>query len=98
LWPDPDEILAVPQILLSGFLFVGLGAVSIPFSIYLNNRFAKPDWLMRDKGRLIREGTWVGILGVLLTYLQLLKALNWTIVAVLVGVFIFIEAFFLTRE
>jgi hypothetical protein len=46
---------------------------------------------------LIRQGAWVGILGILLAYLQLIKALNWTIVAVLVGVFLLIETFFLTR-
>ena len=98
LWPDPDEILAVPQLLLIGFIFVGLGAASIPLSVYLNNRFAKPGWLERDKFRLLREGAWLGILAVLLAYLQLLKALNWTIAAVLTGVFVFIEAFFLTRD
>ena len=98
LWPDPDEILAVPQLLLIGFIFMGLGAMSIPFCVYLNNRFAKPGWLARDRFRLLREGTWIGILAVLLVYLQLLKALNWTIAAVLTGVFVFIETFFLTRE
>ena len=98
LWPDPDDILAPPQLLLIGFLFMGLVTASVPVSMYLNNRFANPDWLERDRFRLLREGTWVGILGILLAYLQLLKALNWTIVAVLAGVFVFIEAFFLTRE
>jgi hypothetical protein len=98
LWPDPDEILAAPQFLLISFIFVGSGAASIPFTVYLNNRFAKPGWLERDRFRLLREGTWIGSLGVLLAYLQLLKALNWTIATVLTGVFVFIEAFFLTRE
>ena len=98
MWPDPDEVLAGPQLLLLAFLFLGLSAVSVPFSVYLNNRFAKTGWLERDKGRLLREGAWVGLLGTLLAYLQLIKALNWTITLVLVGVFGLIEAFFLTRE
>ena len=65
LWPNPDEVLAAPQLLLIGFIFVGLSAGTVPFSLYLNNRFAKSGWLERDKFRLLREGAWVGVLGVL---------------------------------
>ena len=97
LWPNPDTILAQPQILLFTFLFFGLGAVTIPVTAYFNHRFARTGWLERDKARLIRQGAWVGFLGILLAYLQLIRALNWTIAAVLLGVFILIETFFLTR-
>jgi hypothetical protein len=98
LWPDPDLILGGPQLLLLIFFFAGLAATTIPVSAFLNHRFAKPGWLERDKLRLARQGVWVGFLGVLLTYLQLIKALNWTIAIVLAGVFILIEIFLLTRE
>jgi hypothetical protein len=97
LWPNPDTTLNQPQLLLFTFLFFGLGSVTIPATAYLNHRFARPGWLERDKARLIRQGAWVGFLGILLAYLQLLRALNWTIAAVLAGVFILIETFFLTR-
>ena len=97
LWPNPDAILNQPQLLLFTFLFFGLGSVTIPVTAYLNHRFARPGWLERDKARLIRQGAWVGFLGILLAYLQLIRALNWTIAAVLAGVFILIETFFLTR-
>jgi hypothetical protein len=97
LWPNPDTIFAQPQLLFFTFLFLALGAVTIPVTVYFNHRFARPGWLERDRTRLIRQGAWVGILGILLAYLQLIKALNWTIVAVLVGVFLLIETFFLTR-
>ena len=97
LWPNPDTILSQPQLLLFTFLFLGLGSVTIPVTAYLNHRFARPGWLERDKARLIRQGAWVGFLGILLAYLQLIRALNWTIAAVLAGVFILIETFFLTR-
>lgn len=97
LWPNPDAILSQPQLLLFTFLFFGLGAITIPVTAYLNHRFARPGWLERDKSRLIRQGAWVGFLGILLVYLQLIRALNWTIAAVLAGVFILIETFFLTR-
>jgi hypothetical protein len=98
LWPDPDTIFARPQLLLLTFMFVGLSAGSVPFGVYLNNRFSKPGWLERDKIRLLRQGAWVGLFGILVVYLQLIKALNWTILAVLIGVFALIETFFLTRE
>jgi len=97
-WPDPDTIFARPQLLFLTFVFFGIGAGTIPITAYLNHRFARPDWLKRDKARLLRQGVWGGFLGVLLAYLQWLRALNWTIVAVLVGVFVLIEIFFLTRE
>lgn len=97
LWPNPDTLLAQPQILLFVFLFFGLGSITIPLTAFFNHRFARSGWLERDKTRLIRQGAWVGFLGILLAYLQLIRALNWTIAAVLVGVFILIETFFITR-
>ena len=98
LWPDPDTILARPQLLLFAFMFLGFGAGSVPVSVFLNNRFSKPDWPERDRIRVLRQGVWVGFVGVLLAYLQLVRALNGVVVVVLVGVFVLIETFFLTRE
>jgi hypothetical protein len=98
LWPVPGQIFARPQLLFLIFMFLALSTGVAPIAAYMNYRFAKPDWLKRDRTRLFRQGTWVGLLGVLLAYLQLLRALNWATALVLVGVFIFIEAFLLTRE
>jgi hypothetical protein len=98
LWPDPYFVSAKLHLLFLAIMFVGLSTGTIPVSAYLNHRFSKPGWPERDKARLARQGAWVGFFGVLLAYLQLMRALNWTIVAVLAGVFILIETFFLTRE
>ena len=98
LWPPSDTIFARPQLLLFVFMFLGFGAGSVPVTVFLNNRFSKPDWLERDRIRLLRQGVWVGLTGVLLAYLQLIRALNWVVAIVLVGVFALIETFFLTRE
>ena len=98
IWPVPGAVLARPQLLLFIFTFLGLSTGMIPVVAYMNYRFARPNWLQRDKTRLFRQGTWVGLLGVLLAYLQLIRALNWVIAIVLVGVFIFIEVFLLIRE
>ena len=96
--PQPNVILAGPQLLFFALMFLSLGAGTVPVTAYINYRFAKPGWVERDKGRLVREGIWVGLYGVLLAYLQLARSLNWTIALVLACVFVFIEAFFLTRE
>lgn len=98
LWPDPNTIFARSQMLLFAFIFLGCGALTVPVTAYLNQRFAKADWLARDRARLLRQGSWVGLLAVLLAYLQLSRILNWTIALVLAAVFVLIETFLLTRE
>lgn len=98
LWPNPQTIFAKPQLLLLTFIFLILSAGAVPIAAFFNQRFAAEDWFKRDKTRLARQGAWVGLFGVILLYLQLLRALNWTIVLVLAGVFILIEIFFLTRD
>lgn len=98
LWPVSGTVFARPQLLFLTFMFLGLSAGFVPITAYLNHRFAGADWSKRDRLRLPRQGAWVGLLGVVLAYLQLIRALNITIALVLAGVFIFIEMFFLTRE
>ncbi len=98
IWPNPQRIISQPQLLFLTFTFLGLSASTVPISAFFNQRFAKEGWFDQDKTRLVRQGVWVGLFGAVLLYLQLLRALNWTIVLVLGGVFILIEIFFLTRE
>jgi hypothetical protein len=95
--PNPETFLSRPQLLFFTFLFLGAMGLTIPPAAYLSHRFARLDWPERDRFRLIRQGAWVGLLAVLLAYLQLIRALNLTIAIVLIGVFILIEAFFITR-
>jgi hypothetical protein len=98
IWPVPETSLARPQLLFLLFMFLSLGAGSVPITAYLNQRFAKSGWFERDRSRLVRQGIWFGLFGILLAYLQLIRALTWTIVIVLAGVFVLIEMFFITRE
>jgi hypothetical protein len=93
VWPDP-----VTELALLGMLGVTLGGLTIPVSAYLNHRFARPGWQAQDPRRLLRQGAWVGLLGALYGWLQKEDALNWTIAAVIAGVFTLMEAFFLTRD
>ena len=97
LWPDPQAIYAQPQILFFAFSFLALSAGTVPIAAFFNQRFAAEGWFERDSTRLVRQGAWVGLFGVILLYLQLLRAFNWTIALVLGGVFVLIEIFFLTR-
>ncbi len=98
LWPDPKTIFARAQILFFTAAFLGLSAATIPIAAFLNQRFANDGWLERDRTRLARQGAWVGLFGLIILYLQLYRALNWTNTLVLGGVFILIEIFFLTRD
>ena len=98
VWPTPNTLLALPQLLFFTFMFIGLGSATIPATAYLNYRFARSDWFERDGSRLIRQGTWVGLLGVILAYLQFIRALNLVIAVFLMAAFIIIELLFLTRD
>jgi len=93
VWPDPITELAV-----LGLLAVTLCGLTIPVATYLNHRFAQRGWQAQDPRRVLRQGAWVGLLGVLLGWLKKEGALNWTIAAVIAGVFALLEVFFLTRE
>jgi hypothetical protein len=92
-WPDPAMELA-----LLGLLGVTLAGLTIPLAAYLNHRFARTGWQTQDPRRLLRQGAWVGLLGALYGWLKKEDALNWTIAAVVAGVFALLEAFFLTRD
>lgn len=93
IWPASAIELAVLSL-----LGVTLGGLTIPLFAYLNHRFARRGWQKHDPRRLLREGVWVGLIGALYGWLQKEDALNWTIAAVIAGVFALMEAFFLTRD
>jgi hypothetical protein len=93
IYPTP-----VSQALLFFLLFVTVGAGIVPVSAYLNHRFAPKKWRTRDRYRLLRHGLEGGLLVVIAAYLLLIQTLDWTIRAVLIGVFILMETFFLTRN
>ncbi|RME45622.1 MAG: hypothetical protein D6796_10190 [Caldilineae bacterium] len=85
------------QVLLFVLLFITVAAATIPPAAYLNHRFAGRHWRRQDPRRLWRQAGEAGLLVVVLAYLQRLQALDWTMAAVLLGVFILMETFFLTR-
>jgi hypothetical protein len=93
VWPDP-----VTELVVLALLVVTLGGATVPIAAYLNHRFARPGWAKYDPLRLLRQGTWVGLLVGLCGWLQENHTFSWTIAAVVAGVFALMEAFFLTRD
>ena len=93
----PDSTPAA-QGLLFFLIFIAFGAGAIPISAYINRRFANPGWSKADPNRLFRHGLETAILITLLAYLQLIQTLDSTMAAVLIGVFVLMETFFLTRS
>jgi hypothetical protein len=79
-------------------LFVALTTTCVPVAFYLNYRFAKPKGQEVSNWRPIRQSGWAALFLVLCAWLQMLRALNWIIAALVLAVFSLIEVFILTRE
>lgn len=86
------------KVLLLSLLFITFGAGAVLVSAYLNRRFVTDRWSDYDPHRLFRHGLETGLLITLLAYLQMTRVLDTTMLAVLLGVFILMETFFLTRN
>ncbi len=87
----------VTEVWLFGLLFITFAAMAIPFSAYFNHRFASKTWRQQDPHRMLRHAGETGLFVVLTAYLQRIQVLDWMVLAVLLGVFILMETFFLTR-
>jgi hypothetical protein len=79
-------------------LFVALTTTFVPMAFYLNYRFARPKGQVVNNWRPIRQSGWTALFLVLCVWLQMLRALNWIIAALVLAVFGLIEVFILTRE
>jgi len=78
-------------------LFVALTTTFVPLAFYLNGRFAKPE-ATTDPRHPIRQSTLAALFLVVCAWLQMIRALHWIVVALLLGVFILLETFFITRN
>jgi hypothetical protein len=79
-------------------LFVALATTFVPLAFYLNYRFARPKGQIVKNWQPIRQSGWTALFVVLCAWLQMLRALNWIIAALVLAVFSLIEVFILTRE
>lgn len=78
-------------------LFTALTATFVPLAFYINDRFAKPG-NVSDLRRPVRQSAWGALFFVVCAWLQMIRALHWIVVALLAGVFILLETFFLTHD
>ena len=80
------------------FFVLGLSAVtgtSIPFVVFLSRRFGKNPIAVNV---LMRRAIWVGVIGCILAWLQLGRALTWTIGLLIFSVIVAIEWLIEIRE
>jgi len=80
------------------FFVLGLSALtgtSIPFIVFLSRRFGKNPLSVNV---LMRQAIWVGVIGCILAWLQLGRALTWTIGLLIVSVIVGIEWLIEIRE
>ncbi len=80
------------------FFVLGLSALtgtSIPFIVFLSKRFGKNPLSVNV---LMRQAIWVGVIGCILAWLQLGRALTWTIGLLIVSVIVGIEWLIEIRE
>ena len=72
-----------------------LTGTSIPFIIFLSRRFGKTPISVNV---LMRRAIWVGVIGCILAWLQLGRALTWNIALLIVSVIVAIEWLIEIRE
>jgi prepilin signal peptidase PulO-like enzyme (type II secretory pathway) len=78
-------------------LSVALTATFVPLAFYLNSRFSRSE-TATDPRRPLRQSAWAALFLVVCAWLQMIRALHWIVAALLAGVFILLETFFLTRN
>ena len=80
------------------FFVLGMSALtgtSIPFIVFLSRRFGNNPLSVNV---LMRQAIWVGVIGCILAWLQLGRALTWTIGLLIVSVIVGIEWLIEIRE
>ena len=79
-------------------LFGGLTSTSMLPVAYLNARFGRCRDRRTFQARFVRQSIWLGLLIVILAWLQMRRILTTTLALILSAVFILTETFLLTRE
>ncbi len=79
-------------------LFVAVSCTLMPAIAYLNTRFGGPVSPGVYRFRVLRQSGQVGLMVIILAWLQMLRVLDWTLALVVIGVLALIETFLITRE
>ena len=79
-------------------LLTGVTSTAMPPIAYLNARFGRCRDQRTFQARFVRQSTWLGLLIVILGWLQMRRILTTTLAMILTAVFFLTETFLLTRE
>ena len=91
-------VTAPTRTLLFVLLLTGTMSTTMPPLAYLNARFGQCRDRRTFQARFIRQSLWLGLLVVVLAWLQMRRILTTTLAMILTAVFGLIETFLLTRE
>jgi hypothetical protein len=86
------------RVLFFVLLLTGITSTTMPPIAYLNARFGRFRNQRTFRARFIRQSIWLGLLIVVLGWLQMRRILSTTLAMILTAVFALIETFILTRE
>lgn len=78
-------------------LFGATSCTLMPAVAYLNKRFASPPPTVY-RFRVLRQSGQLGLMIVVLAWLQMLRVLDWTLTIIVIGIFALIETFLITRD
>lgn len=78
-------------------LFFAIASTLMPAIAYLNARFGSVSPRIH-RFRFIRQSGQIGLMVVIIAWLQMMRVLDWTLALIVVGVFALIETFLITRE
>ena len=84
--------------LLFVLLFAAIASTAMPPFSYLNARFGRCRDQRTFQARFVRQSIWLGLLIVVLGWLQMRRMLTTTLAMILIAVFFLTETFLLTRE
>ncbi len=93
---DGSKPLALQRWLFFILLYIAITGTVLPFIWYLNQRFTRSPGV--SGGVLLREGMWCGLGGVLVAWLQMIRALTGVTAFFLILSVIVIESFLRIRE
>jgi len=91
-------ITGTTRVLWFALLLTGITSTVMPPISYLNARFGRCRDRRTFQARFVRQSIWLGLLIVVLAWLQMHRILTTTLAMILTAVFGLIETFLLTRD
>ncbi len=98
-WLITNELPTVPnRWMFFALLQIALTGTALPLVRFLNQRFGRQRGLFVEPGVLVRQATWIGLLGTSCAWLRIPRLLSFPLVVVLALALVGIEALLRLRE